>query len=143
MEQFSVTTDRAYSTDVAILANESSDYNTLRTTNNFETGLGHLESTIKPNKQGGKPVVIGVHYNHDYASKNSNKATYHFVVVVGKGYDRDVRKYYYRYYEVGTSDLSIALSPRNKLYVDKEQRTLSGIGARDIYYTVTEIRQNH
>ena len=136
-------TDRSHSIDIATLANESPDYNTLSFTNNFMTGMDYLESSIKPNNKGGKPVLIGVHYDHNVPSKNANRATYHFVIIVGKGYDRNMRKHYYRYYEVGTQDSSMALSTRNKLYVDKSQGVLSGIGARDLFYTVTEIRQNY
>ena len=141
LEQFSVTTDWSNRIDVAVLPN-SKDYNTLAATN-FEAGLEYLKSTIRSNSKGGKPVVVGVHYPHDYASANGNKATYHFVVIVGKGYDRALRKYYYRYYEVGTSDLSIAKSERNRLYVDESLKKLSGIGGRDINYVVTEIRKNY
>ncbi len=143
IEQFGVTTDRSKAIDVATLASET-DYNTVIPTGSFETGLAYLEASIKANNKGGKPVLIGVHYNTGKEPYNHNKATYHYVVVVGKGYDRQERKHYYRYYEVGfkVDEKQKALSNENKLYVDPVSRKLTGTGARNKYYQVTEIRKN-
>lgn len=126
---------------MAVLASET-NYENVVSTADFESGLTYLDASIKPNKKGGKPVLIGVHYNLGEEPYNHNKATYHYVVIVGKGYDRQERKHYYRYYEVGTSDRTVALSESNKLYVDQESRKLAGTRARNKYYQVTEIRKN-
>lgn len=139
VEQFGVTTDRTHSIDITVLANPSTDYNTLSATGNFETGLEYLKTTIKANKQGGQPVVIGVHYTKNTAPFNANKATYHFVVVVGKGYDREKRKHYFRFYDVGKPN---GTNPSFKLYVDEEKKEIVGY-SEDRLYTVTEVRQNY
>ncbi len=142
IEQFGVTTNAADENviEMANLVSEG-DYNNLSISDNFEAGKLYLESTIKSNKDGGKPVLVGVHYNNNYPSDNHNKATYHFIVIVGKGYDKVVRKHYYRFYDVGESDISKAQSKNNKLYVNENKKTLTG-SIDEKKYTITEIRKN-
>ena len=80
------------------------------------------------NKQARKPVLIGVHYNKDRDSYNANEATRYFIVLVGKGYDTEKRKYYYRFYDVDKSNDLKTLSEPNRLYTDRFTRFI-----RDIY----------
>ena len=142
VEQFGMTTDRSHSIDVAKLASPK-DYKTVVATPKFEKGLTYLEATVKSNKEGGKPVVVGVHYDKNRTPYNINKATRHFVVIVGKGYDKDSRRKYFIFYEVGVRDTDIlsAKSPDNKLYVDESQRRIVGQKGEKTY-TVTEVREN-
>ena len=141
IEQFGVTTDRSKSMDVAELTTPT-NYKTVKATSDFEKGLEYLKSTIKPNEQGGKPVVVGVHYEKEGKSYNTNNATRHFVVIVGKGYNKILGKEYYRFYEVGFSDLGKAIDQENKLYVEPSQRKIIG-QSNGKTYTVTEIRKNY
>ena len=142
VEQFSVTTDRLHSIDVAELVSPT-NFATVKATSEFERGLKYLEETIKPNKQGGKPVVVGVHYDKAGGSYNRNDATRHFIVIVGKGYDKASRRKYFIFYEVGVRDTDIlsAKSSENKLYVDESQRRIVGQKGKKTY-TVTEVREN-
>ena len=142
VEQFGVTTNAAKANVItlATLLSES-DYNNLKFAGNFEQGRSYLESTIKPNKEGGQPVLVGVHYSNDYPSDNHNNATYHFIVIVGKGYDKVTRKHYFRFYDVGERDDSKAKSKENRLYVNEAEKSFTGsIGSKS--YTITEIRKN-
>ena len=142
VEQFGVTTNAAKANVItlATLLSES-DYNNLKFAGNFEQGRSYLESTIKPNKEGGQPVLVGVHYSNDYPSDNHNNATYHFIVIVGKGYDKVTRKHYFRFYDVGERDNSKAKSKENRLYVNEAEKSFTGsIGSKS--YTITEIRKN-
>ena len=76
------------------------------------------------------------------SSFNSNKATYHFIVIVGKGYDRNARKHYFRYYDVNTLNRSDATNESNKLYIEKAQRLIQGARGNERTYTITEVRKN-
>ena len=78
------------------------------------------------NKQAGKPVLIGVHYKKEDKFYNYNKGIYHFIVLVGKGYDTEKRKYYYRFYDVNTFDDLKTLSEPNRLYTDRATRFIRG-----------------
>lgn len=143
IEQFGVTTDRSHRTNIAEFISPETDYVSLRSTSNFESQIEYLNSTIKPNNQGGKPVLVGVHYNRGKKPYNkSNPATYHFIVIVGKGYDRNARKYYYRFYDVGEPDDSKAMSENNKLFIEEDQRMLKGQFGGKVC-TVTEVRKNY
>jgi hypothetical protein len=128
--------------NIAILASPS-NYNQLIATVNFENKLTYLENKIT---EGGEPVVIGVHYNRTDAPYNTNDATRHFIVIVGKGYDETKKANYFRFYEVGTNttnEETRGKNESNRLYVDKEKRTISGKrGYDNRFYTVTEIREN-
>jgi hypothetical protein len=127
----------------------SSNFVDLSTTSDFNKGLSYLESKIIKD---GEPVVIGVHYNKGVDPYNkSNPATYHFMVVVGKGYDKIKKMNYFRFYEVGTypeNEIIKGKNEGNKLYVDKTKRTISGnrgyVDADGQYrfYTITEVRQS-
>jgi hypothetical protein len=142
LEQFGVTTNVNEHTNIAEFVNPDIDYSSLKSTSNFESQLEYLHSTIKSNKEGGQPVLVGVHYNRGTEPYNeSNPATYHFIVLVGKGYDKEIRKYYFRFYDVGEADDEVALSDKNRLYVDENLRMIKGsIDGKN--YTITEVRQN-
>jgi hypothetical protein len=142
IEQFGVQTNRSHSIDIAVLTSPDTDYNSLSVTDDFESGLKYLKSTIKPNQQGGKPVLVGVHYNRGKKPFNINKATYHFIVIVGKGYDRKERKHYFRFYDVNTSNRSEATSESNKLYIEETQHLIRGARGSGRTYTITEVRKN-
>lgn len=142
IEQFGITTDLTQQINMAELANPSTDYNSLKISDSFEEGLNYLKSTIKPNKLGGKPVVVGVHYQRNKKPYNHNKATYHFIVIVGKGYDRNLRKYYFRYYDVGKPSLDEGTNAGNKLYIDETQKKITAIDGKRTY-TLTEVRKNY
>lgn len=120
-----MTTDRSQRTNIAEFISPETDYVSLRSTSNFESQIEYLNSTVKPNNQGGKPVLVGEHYKRDKKPYNeSNPATYHFIVIVGKGYDRSARKYYYRFYDVGEPDDSKAMNENDKLFIEEDQRML-------------------
>ena len=65
-------------------ANWETDYDskTLSNTSNVDMGIKYIKDEIKKNK---RAVVIGVHYSNRGKKPpgNNNKATYHFMVVVG------------------------------------------------------------
>ncbi|MEQ9378785.1 MAG: hypothetical protein RIG68_26590 [Imperialibacter sp.] len=142
VQQFGVTTDVSRRTNIAEFVSPETDYVSLRPTANFEAQVEYLNLAIKPNKQGGKPVLVGVHYNKNKKPYNgSNPATYHFIVIVGKGYDKSARKHYFRFYDVGEPDDEKATSSNNKLFIEKNQRMLRGEFDGKTY-TVTEVREN-
>ena len=134
--------------NVAVLQN-SENYNDLKPTGNFEERLSYMKDQLKQ----GNPIVIGVHrYSTDAPYNDSNKATRHFVLVVGMGYDDVTRKNYFSFFEVGTNpvnELTVGTNPNNRLYLDSEQKTVSGYTTMlpngstvHPFYTITEIRTN-
>ena len=83
--------------------------------------------------------------NYNKASQkgpfNSVEPTFHFVVVVGKGYDVEQQREYYRYYEVGTDVQSNGTHKQNRFYIyDDELKGSQGYSSKE--YIVTEVRQH-
>jgi hypothetical protein len=128
----------------ATFANNSTTYNS--TTYNsanltYEQSKGieaelYLTSEIRL----GRPILIGVHYTngtHD-PPNNTNKATRHFMVVVGMGISNG--KKYFRFYDPGrsVSQQASATSPNNRLFFDSTNGTFIG-DYYDRVYTLTEV----
>jgi hypothetical protein len=89
-------------------------------------------------------LLIGVHYPKDKLPRYSNTCapTYHFMVIVGRGYDETLKKEYYRFYDVGRTLLEDGANVLNRLYVDEVNKKIAGT-YRDKTYTITEVRPNH
>lgn len=93
----------------------------------------------------GRPIIVGVNYilNRGY----NEGATDHFVVIYGKGYDNDVKKTFYVYYEVGKTDINeVYNEEKNRFYfIDEETPYLcdyeASIGNKS-RFDVTQIRPN-
>jgi hypothetical protein len=130
------------------IAVQSSDneINTLISTEDFDRGLNILNKTIKNVKEGGKPVMVGVHYRKKelpgYINSPCNRS-FHYILLVGKGFDDNNKKDFFYFIDVGRGIeyQSDATSKSNKLYVDKNLKFISG----EYYnqkYTITEIRSN-
>ena len=118
-------------------ANWETDYDskTLSSTSNVDMGIKYIKDEIKKNN---RAVVIGVHYS-DRGKKprgNNNKATYHFMVVVGYGED-DIGQYF-KFYDPGRTEdyKEDATTKINKLYT--KNNFIEG-EYRDKTYTITEI----
>ncbi len=96
------------------------------------------------------PIIVGV--NHPYkgvykCSGNIPKSTNHYVVIVGKGFDKKQKKSFYYFYEVGTKIKANGISKDNKLYIDNLLNIIVGNPSTKTthkeYYRVTEVRKNH
>ena len=88
------------------LKSSSNDYSSVIPSDDFEKGLTVLETSIKPKKDGGEPIMIGLHYPKDAFPGYQNlpcSATFHYMVIVGKGYDASQKQNYFRFYDVGRS----------------------------------------
>ncbi len=116
---------------------------------NLEKGIKIIENNIKPISQGGKPVIVGVYYKPDDSKipinryNGKNTATMHFVVIVGKGFDIAKHMEYFRFFDPGRSEEVNGTHIMNRLYIDKENRKISGYSNnKTIEYIVTEIRIN-
>ena len=85
--------------------------------------------------------------NINKCSGNTPSVTNHYVVIVGKHYDREKKLYYYRFYEVGTSE-TLGISTNNRLYIYPDEKLIKGNTAyvtdctEAFYYTITEVRKN-
>jgi hypothetical protein len=83
--------------------------------------------------------VIGVHYNNDKKGVyNMNKATFHFMVVIGKIYKNG--KAYYRFYDPGRTSETNGKAETNLLEIDKTKEMIHGT-YNNKTYTITEIRK--
>jgi hypothetical protein len=117
----------------------------------FEEAVQVIDISLKEHKL---PVMVGV--QHPYlenntrhyqcgSTSNTPRATNHFIVIVGKGYDKSKKMDFYYFYEVGTSNKFDAISRVNKLWVDTNQHAIKGNvsnKAEDNYYIVTDVRKN-
>jgi len=72
---------------------------------------------------------------------NSVEPTFHYVVVVGKGYDAKQQREYYRFFEVGTSVQSNGTHKQNRFYI-YDDKLLGSQGFSSKEYIVTEVRQH-
>jgi hypothetical protein len=106
-------------------------------TDNLKKAVSYIKEEIKDNH---RPVVIGTHFTNrsNQPPGNINKATYHFMVVIGYGADENGE--YFRFYDPGRylEQKDKATSKENKLYLDNG--FIKGI-YRDQTYTITEINK--
>jgi hypothetical protein len=96
---------------------------------------------MKDKLRNGLPLLIGTHYineNSTFVPNNANRATRHFMVVVGMGMEGD--NLYFRFYDPGRSLIyeSSATSTSNKLIINRQQSSIQ-VQYRDRTYTLTEI----
>ncbi|MDR1743178.1 MAG: hypothetical protein LBR48_05080 [Dysgonamonadaceae bacterium] len=128
--------------DNGIIANEA----------NFEQAVQIIDISLFEHKL---PIMIGV--QHPYKDKydnwyyrcgsteNNPRATNHFIVIVGKGYDTTKKMSYYNFYEVVANNENDGKSKNNKLWIDTNQYLIKGnvsIYNKEDYYIVTDVRQN-
>jgi hypothetical protein len=88
-----------------------------------------------------EPIMAGVYHEFDGKPYNSpNYATYHFIIIVGKG--KDDKGWYYQFVDVGTSRKTH--DSNNRLYIDLENKRVSGKCPYhdDYIYILTEVRPN-
>ena len=92
--------------------------------------------------QQGRPIIIGAHYiNTNYGPPNNpNKATRHFVVIVG--YVRNNNQEYFLFYEPATSDITVGASQNNRLSVNRQEGYIRGTNNGKTY-TITGITQTN
>jgi hypothetical protein len=87
------------------------------------------------------PILVGVHYTNGSSSppNNSNRATRHFMVIVGTGTNTD-GKVYFRFYDPGVypNRRDVGASPDNKLIFYPSTGMIQGT-YRDRVYSITEI----
>jgi hypothetical protein len=100
-----------------------------------EEGLNYIIDRLRA----GKPVLIGIHYtNGSKPPNNTNRATRHFMVVVGYKKDANGQESF-RYYDPGRKTETDGASINNKLIVDKTQNSISGTYKNTETCTITEI----
>jgi hypothetical protein len=84
-------------------------------------------------------VLIGVHYTGGTSKppKNNNRATRHFMLIVGFGADN--LNEYFRFYDAGRqiAQETGATSPNNRLYINHETGSIQG-NYNNRTYTLTE-----
>ena len=130
------------SIDLATFSNNNTSYDL--STYNAATMIHHGDKLVEAVKymknrlRRGLPVLIGTHYISDKGRipNNANRATRHFMVVVGMGMEGD--NLYFRFYDPGTSKELSATSEDNKLVVNRQQGSIQG-SYQDYTYTITEI----
>ena len=123
----------------------------------FNTAIKAIDTSLYRHNL---PIMIGVHhpkikenrltklleYQDDYcAESNDPSITNHYIVIVGKYYDSNRSKYYYRFYEVGTRNIDNGRSDKNRLYIEHPNHMVKGDTeyiTYDNYYTLTEVRKN-
>ena len=101
----------------------------------------HGIETINKFLEAGKPIVVGVSkWTGGKPYNTSNPATEHFVVIVGRGEDKNGK--FYLFYDVGTQRPTLGTSRDNKLYL-LQNRLLAGrtqYATSTPNYTLTEVR---
>ena len=87
----------------------------------------------------GNPIIVGTHYK--FGSNINEGTTDHFVVIVGRGYEKG--NLYYRFYDVGTHFSSKGQHQDNKLFI-QDDFSLKGTPKHNLLhkYIVSQIRKN-
>ncbi len=139
IEKFNLTTNRVQAIDVATLITNNSwksQSDLLSNSTKFKESIEYIDATLKS----GNPVLIGVHYNNDHGGTyNTNKATFHYMVIVGKVYKNS--KAYYRFYDPGRTSEINGKAETNLLEIDKSKEMIHGL-YNNKTYTITEVRKN-
>jgi len=136
---------------VIIAESTESDCGNLHGNSNFQTAINIIDTSLFVHKL---PLLIGVHHYQringkwsDKCSRNTPSITNHYIVIIGKHYDREKKLYYYHFYEVGTSGAD-GVNTNNRLYIYSDEKLIKGNTAyiknctEDFYYTITEVRKN-
>jgi hypothetical protein len=139
IEQFGLTTNRNHAIDIATLKNNNNwEYQSDLQADaaKFEEGITYIDETLTT----GEPVLIGVHYENEYKyTYNTNPATFHYIVIVGKIYKNN--KEYYKFFDVGTAHETYGTNESNLLEIDVSRSLILG-KYQSRNYIVTEIRKN-
>jgi hypothetical protein len=109
---------------------------------NYDTAITQdVVGYVKNKLQSNRPVLIGVHYTNGSSvpPNNANRATRHFMVIVGYRKEKNGNEYFL-FYDPGrtTERQSSATSPNNKLIINRQQGSIQG-SYDDKTYTITEI----
>ena len=107
---------------------------------NLQTGVDIIVKNLKQ----GLPVMVGVMYDENKNTKNSNRATNHYINVVGMG--NDIKGVYFSYYDNYGGEEKGTNLKRNKFYYSVDigafiDNTNPPIGD-DKTYIMTEVRDN-
>jgi len=117
----------------------------------FEQAVQIIDISLKEHKL---PIMIGVQHPYKVKDKwyykcgspsNNPRATNHFIVIVGKGYDKTKKMWFYYFYEVVAGNVADGASKENKLWIDTNQHLIMGnvsIYKKENYYIVTDVRKN-
>jgi hypothetical protein len=103
----------------------------------FAEAIVHLHSSFDADM----PFLIGV--NRQFGNVgNSNLATEHFVIMIGRIYDSSTGHYIYRFADVGTNHKDKGMSLLNKLEYNPNNGLIQGHSAYcpNVVYTLTEVR---
>jgi hypothetical protein len=111
------------------------------TLNSSATAMDEAITYMQEKLKNGRPVLIGVHYTgatYDPPNNKTNKATRHFMVVVGYQKKGDTIKILF--YDPGRNkdNKNEATSSNNVLEVNREKGCIQGI-YRNSTYTLTEV----
>jgi hypothetical protein len=100
----------------------------------MKDGIAHIKDKL----EAGRPVMIGVHYlGGSKPPNNANRATRHFIVVIGY-VKEEAGEEYFLFYEPTAKLRTKGTSSGNKLIINRQQGNIQGyFGTR--LYTITEI----
>ena len=109
---------------------------------------GNIEDIFKilnDHLDNNRPITVGVDRGQ-YTIYNSDHATDHWIVIVGRGYDESKQEYYFNYIETGRykSQAEGAMSDSNRIYYNPNDLdgAFKGINWRGKTYVITQIRPN-
>lgn len=86
------------------------------------------------------PIVAALNYKDKSANKDGSD---HFVLIVGKGYDIEQNRFYYRYLDPGRRFIEDGASSSNRIYLDDARYILSGLKyKKGLIDVITHVRIN-
>jgi hypothetical protein len=150
LEYSGASTNRAHQLIIAESSNSDCSGLTGKTAE-FKEAVRIIDKSLKEHKL---PIMVGVQHPYYHSnqwtnkcSSNTPKITNHYIVIIGKGYDKIRQQYYYLFHEVGTDDLNKGINSANKLCINNNSNLIEGKTAyitnySENYYVVTEIRKN-
>ncbi len=120
----------------------------------LQDGAKNAIKYIDQELEKGNPILVGVRhtffefieekkaeYVHSHSEWNYDISTDHFIVIIGRGYDKGQR--FFRFYEVGTSYEDNGRHDDNKLFINDDLSiTGSPKHKQNRIYTLTHVRGN-
>ncbi len=111
--------------------------------NNYENAINCINRHLDNNR----PIIVGVNHTTGRHPLINEGATDHFILIVGRGYDKSRKRNYYTYYDMATSYRQIGTNiEKNILLYDPYNYSLKDVTpivrGDDGEYSVTQVRPN-
>ncbi len=128
-----------YSTGAIQMAKEIKEHTKMSyLPDGLKAGIKYIDEQLEKKY----PILVGVNHDLNYrGEKNTDHTTDHFVVIIGRGCDKNGS--FYSFYEVGTSHKESGASSENKLYILTDRIEGKTAYSASKLYQIAQVRKNN